>query len=408
MLKNICFLFSAYNDPTTSTITNDGNNNNNNGINNFKSNIGLIDSKSKHDSLELDKRYQDRRRRNNEAVRRCRENKRARLMGRSEINSEKLQHDNRHLRNELSGLSMEVKALRRLLSNNNQQGAISSNDDESISSTADVVNCVQMNTHCNDTMTVGTNEADVIMSDNSECTFTGKSNEIQVDKQLEVIPNESCVTDKKLSPNQTSIMNEQEKKVKINEHMMTSDNEADCKDQTSEFGELGHKKLDFNFGQMCADKKSNDKFDPNAKSHSIDLKRDQSPSSLSPSSTSLSLTQSSSLSSPSSPISEASSGLINGNKLNEIKSTGDTNANATDANGSKADINKPVLNCPRVSHIIRGRRRTGTKCSTPCLVVPCSNDLNINQVSSGTLNESPFFHVHEYSQTSSKEDSVVT
>ncbi|KAH9581480.1 hypothetical protein MS3_00008603 [Schistosoma haematobium] len=68
----------------------------------------------------LDKRYQDRRRRNNEAVRRCRENKRARLLGRTET-TEKLQSENRCLRNELSGLSMEVKALRKLLTVGGQQ-----------------------------------------------------------------------------------------------------------------------------------------------------------------------------------------------------------------------------------------------------------------------------------------------
>ncbi|TNN14795.1 transcriptional factor nfil3 e4bp4, partial [Schistosoma japonicum] len=66
----------------------------------------------------IDKRYQDRRRRNNEAVRRCRENKRARLLGNGSSNgsgrienSEKLQSENRCLRSELTGLSMEVKAL---------------------------------------------------------------------------------------------------------------------------------------------------------------------------------------------------------------------------------------------------------------------------------------------------------
>ncbi|TGZ68769.1 hypothetical protein CRM22_004095 [Opisthorchis felineus] len=68
------------------------------------------------DSRVLDKRYQDRRRRNNEAVRRCRENKRARLMGRAEV-TDRLQTENRVLRNELTDLSLEVKALRKLLSN---------------------------------------------------------------------------------------------------------------------------------------------------------------------------------------------------------------------------------------------------------------------------------------------------
>ncbi|TPP67060.1 Nuclear factor interleukin-3-regulated protein isoform 2 [Fasciola gigantica] len=62
----------------------------------------------------LDKRYQDRRRRNNEAVRRCRENKRARLIGRAEV-TDRLHTENRVLRTELTGLSMELKALRKLL-----------------------------------------------------------------------------------------------------------------------------------------------------------------------------------------------------------------------------------------------------------------------------------------------------
>ncbi|KAH8873683.1 Nuclear factor interleukin-3-regulated protein [Schistosoma japonicum] len=76
----------------------------------------------------IDKRYQDRRRRNNEAVRRCRENKRARLLGNGSSNgsgrienSEKLQSENRCLRSELTGLSMEVKALRKLLTVGQQQ-----------------------------------------------------------------------------------------------------------------------------------------------------------------------------------------------------------------------------------------------------------------------------------------------
>ncbi|KAK4468585.1 hypothetical protein MN116_007778 [Schistosoma mekongi] len=76
----------------------------------------------------IDKRYQDRRRRNNEAVRRCRENKRARLLGNGNGNSsgrientEKLQSENRCLRSELTGLSMEVKALRKLLTVGQQQ-----------------------------------------------------------------------------------------------------------------------------------------------------------------------------------------------------------------------------------------------------------------------------------------------
>ncbi|CAH8864697.1 unnamed protein product [Trichobilharzia szidati] len=107
---------------------------------NNNSDFVLSDSTITSDPMVVDKRYQDRRRRNNEAVRRCRENKRARMSGscsnssgggigsrgfggtgvvhnsRTEVVAEKLQSENRCLRSELTGLSMEVKALRRLLS----------------------------------------------------------------------------------------------------------------------------------------------------------------------------------------------------------------------------------------------------------------------------------------------------
>nr|CAH8864146.1 unnamed protein product [Trichobilharzia regenti] len=110
---------------------------------NNNSDLVLSDSTITSDPMIVDKRYQDRRRRNNEAVRRCRENKRARMSGsfsgsnnsgsgivvgsrgfsgssvsnsRTEVVAEKLQSENRCLRSELTGLSMEVKALRRLLS----------------------------------------------------------------------------------------------------------------------------------------------------------------------------------------------------------------------------------------------------------------------------------------------------
>lgn len=72
-----------------------------------------------NDSKLLDKRYQDRRRRNNEAVRRCRENKRARLLGRVEV-TDRLQTENRVLRTELTGLSLEVQALRKMLASGEQ------------------------------------------------------------------------------------------------------------------------------------------------------------------------------------------------------------------------------------------------------------------------------------------------
>nr|VZI18374.1 unnamed protein product [Spirometra erinaceieuropaei] len=70
---------------------------------------------SRSPSRLMDERYRERRRRNNEAVRRCRENKRARINMRDEV-TDKLQNENQSLRNELSGLSSEVQALRQLLS----------------------------------------------------------------------------------------------------------------------------------------------------------------------------------------------------------------------------------------------------------------------------------------------------
>ncbi|VDL86400.1 unnamed protein product [Schistocephalus solidus] len=70
---------------------------------------------SRSPSRLMDERYRERRRRNNEAVRRCRENKRARINMRDEV-TDKLQSENQSLRNELSGLSSEVHALRQLLS----------------------------------------------------------------------------------------------------------------------------------------------------------------------------------------------------------------------------------------------------------------------------------------------------
>ncbi|KAL7056512.1 hypothetical protein AAHC03_020767 [Spirometra sp. Aus1] len=59
---------------------------------------------SRSPSRLMDERYRERRRRNNEAVRRCRENKRARINMRDEV-TDKLQNENQSLRNELSGLS---------------------------------------------------------------------------------------------------------------------------------------------------------------------------------------------------------------------------------------------------------------------------------------------------------------
>ena len=61
-----------------------------------------------------DERYRERRRKNNEAVRRCRENKRARLSMRDEVTG-RLQSDNILLRSKLDGLNSEVRALRHLL-----------------------------------------------------------------------------------------------------------------------------------------------------------------------------------------------------------------------------------------------------------------------------------------------------
>lgn len=61
-----------------------------------------------------DERYRERRRRNNEAVRRCRENKRARLSVRDEVAGQ-LQSDNVVLRSKIEGLNTEVRALRNLL-----------------------------------------------------------------------------------------------------------------------------------------------------------------------------------------------------------------------------------------------------------------------------------------------------
>lgn len=62
----------------------------------------------------MDERYRERRRRNNEAVRRCRENKRARISQRDEVTG-RLQTENLTLRNELEGLSNEVQALRSII-----------------------------------------------------------------------------------------------------------------------------------------------------------------------------------------------------------------------------------------------------------------------------------------------------
>uniref|UniRef100_A0A5K3EI46 BZIP domain-containing protein n=1 Tax=Mesocestoides corti TaxID=53468 RepID=A0A5K3EI46_MESCO len=61
-----------------------------------------------------DERYRERRRKNNEAVRRCRENKRARLSMSDEVTG-RLQSDNILLRSKLDGLNSEVRALRHLL-----------------------------------------------------------------------------------------------------------------------------------------------------------------------------------------------------------------------------------------------------------------------------------------------------
>ncbi|VDL53740.1 unnamed protein product [Hymenolepis diminuta] len=67
-----------------------------------------------------DERYRERRRKNNEAVRRCRENKRARLSMRDEVTG-RLQSDNILLRSKLDGLNSEVRALRHLLLAGQQQ-----------------------------------------------------------------------------------------------------------------------------------------------------------------------------------------------------------------------------------------------------------------------------------------------
>ncbi len=61
-----------------------------------------------------EERYRERRRRNNEAVRRCRENKRARLSMRDEVTG-RLQTDNVALRSKIDGLNYEVRALKSLL-----------------------------------------------------------------------------------------------------------------------------------------------------------------------------------------------------------------------------------------------------------------------------------------------------
>ncbi|VDP30422.1 unnamed protein product [Schistosoma curassoni] len=128
-LENLRFVASSYNRDddaanTHNTVVSCSSCIRTNGHGHYHSNVSyayehfLSDSNS--GTSTLDKRYQDRRRRNNEAVRRCRENKRARLLGRTET-TEKLQSENRCLRNELSGLSMEVKALRKLLTVGGQQ-----------------------------------------------------------------------------------------------------------------------------------------------------------------------------------------------------------------------------------------------------------------------------------------------
>ncbi|KAL5103229.1 NFIL3 like protein [Taenia crassiceps] len=67
-----------------------------------------------------DERYRERRRKNNEAVRRCRENKRARLSMRDDVTG-RLESDNTILRLKLEGLNSEVRALRHLLLSGQQQ-----------------------------------------------------------------------------------------------------------------------------------------------------------------------------------------------------------------------------------------------------------------------------------------------
>lgn len=64
--------------------------------------------------ISIDPRYLERRRRNNEAVRRCRENKRVRTQMRAEM-STILEVENRKLRLELDGLNSEVRELKSLL-----------------------------------------------------------------------------------------------------------------------------------------------------------------------------------------------------------------------------------------------------------------------------------------------------
>lgn len=79
-------------------------------------NLGIRSPSSQYD----DERYRERRRKNNEAVRRCRENKRARLSMRDEVTG-RLQSDNILLRSKLDGLNSEVRALRHLLLAGQQQ-----------------------------------------------------------------------------------------------------------------------------------------------------------------------------------------------------------------------------------------------------------------------------------------------
>ncbi|KAL5969377.1 Cell death specification protein 2 [Taenia solium] len=78
---------------------------------------GNIRSPSSHYD---DERYRERRRKNNEAVRRCRENKRARLSMRDDVTG-RLESDNTLLRLKLDGLNSEVRALRHLLLAGQQQ-----------------------------------------------------------------------------------------------------------------------------------------------------------------------------------------------------------------------------------------------------------------------------------------------
>ncbi|VDP92176.1 unnamed protein product [Echinostoma caproni] len=128
-------------DATTPNNNNTNNNNThnrhhstNNNTTNHAPRNGTVTSTNRSipDAKLLDKRYQDRRRRNNEAVRRCRENKRARLIGRAEV-TDRLQTENRVLRTELTGLSMELKALRKLLGNQSSRVSETSVDSASSS-----------------------------------------------------------------------------------------------------------------------------------------------------------------------------------------------------------------------------------------------------------------------------------